>query len=282
MTDVGRYEVLPVETDRASLASYIDLFTASFGSTDITPEFLDWQYNQNPLGRVIGYNAFLNGELAAHYVVIPTQARLAGQLTRGLLSLNTATHPVHQKRGLFPTLAEMTYSRGHELGHEFVIGVASQNSFYGLTKKLGFQNVGRLDTRFVLALRTREPSGTLDYIGEWTPETTRWRMSNPRVRYSVKNLGKVAQIHGRSRRFPTLVGQIPADCVPDGFEQPGIIPIKLWVGMDCRIDSSRLVQASVPWHLRPVPLTLTFRDLAGKRKIDRRSTVFWTMDFDGY
>jgi len=282
MAEASPYQILPVESDSVSLQSYVDLFVASFGVTDITPEFLDWQYNQNPCGRVVGYNAFFDGELAAHYVTIPMQARLAGVLATGLLSINTATHPRHQRQGLFPRLAEMTYQRGCELGHEFVVGVANQNSVYGFTRKLGFQSVGPLDSRLVSILRTREPPGPLDYVGEWTAEAVRWRLSNPKGRYSVRKLGAVAQIFGRSRRFPALVGQVPEDRIPPGAEAARFEAFKLWLGMDSRIDPYRSFQLSVPHRLRPVPLTLIFRDLCQTRQIDPRSTAFWAMDFDAY
>jgi GNAT superfamily N-acetyltransferase len=282
MTTDRHYEFREVDSEAADLRAYVELFRASFGSTDITPEFLDWQYNRNPNGRVVGFNAFVEGELAAHYVTIPTAARLSGEVARGLLSINTATHPSHQKQGLFPRLAEMTYERGRELGHKFVVGVANHNSVYGFTKKLGFQEVRQLETRIVASIRTREPAGALDYVADWSAEAVRWRISNPRSRYAIRRRGDVAQILGRTERFPALVGQVPSHRVASEAPVAGFTPFKVWLGIDSRVDWARTLQVKVPRRFRPIPLTLIFRDLAGSRTIDARATAFWAMDFDAY
>jgi GNAT superfamily N-acetyltransferase len=274
------YAFQAISGNEASLSSYVRLFESSFGATAITPAFLDWQYNRNPNGPVVGYDAVLEGELAAHYATIPMTAHLGGRFARGLLSINTATHPHHQRQGLFPRLAEMSYERGRELGYDFVIGVANHNSVYGFTKKLGFQSVGPLETRFVTSVRTRQPSVPLDYVGEWSAEALRWRMSNPRGVYSVRRHGELAQIMGRTRRFAALIGEVPADRAPQDALKAGLRPFNIWRGLDSRIAWGRTLQLPVPKRFRPVPLTLIFRDLVEERRIDPRATAFWSMDFD--
>lgn len=276
------YAFQEIDGNPANLPSYVKLFEDAFGGTQITPEFLDWQYNQNPNGSVVGFDAVLEGELAAHYATIPMAARLGGRLARGLLSINTATHPQHQRQGLFPRLAEMSYARGREMGYEFVVGVANDNSVYGFTKKLGFQSVAPLEMRVVTSVCVREPAEPLDYVGEWSAEALRWRMANPHRRYSVRRRGEVAQIFGRTNRFPALVGQVPVDRAPHDAPPADARPFNLWLGLDSRVRWGRTLQLPVPKALRPVGLTLIFRDLAGAGKIDPRATAFWAMDFDAY
>jgi GNAT superfamily N-acetyltransferase len=277
------YEFRAVDSDASELRAYIKLFEDSFGGTSITPKLLDWQYNLNPNGRVVAFDAFLDGELAAHYATIPMMAQLGGRVARGLLSINTATHPRHQRQGLFPRLAEMTYDRGRELGYEFVVGVANHNSVYGFTNKLGFQPVSPLETRIVTSLTTRQSAAaTLDYVGEWSAEAVRWRMSKPDGRYSVHRRGQVTQIMGHTRRFPAIVGQVEADRVPDEAESARARLFNIWLGIDSRVKWNRTLQVPIPRRFRPVPLTLIFRDLIGTRQIDPRATAFWSMDFDAY
>src|SRR5437016_3089868 len=75
------------------------------GTTKYSEDFLDWQYYQNPQGNVVGYDAYLGDQLAAHYVTIPVLFLYEGKEVKGLLSLNTATHEKHQGKGLFTKLA---------------------------------------------------------------------------------------------------------------------------------------------------------------------------------
>src|ERR1700754_5049888 len=120
------YQLIPVETTTDKLQAYAHLLSAVFTDTSkFTFDFLRWQYADNPVGKVVGYDAYLGDELAAHYVTIPVLYTLDGQEKKGLLSLNTATDPKPQGKGLFTQLASKTYELAAEMGYEFVIGVAN-------------------------------------------------------------------------------------------------------------------------------------------------------------
>jgi GNAT superfamily N-acetyltransferase len=138
----------PVRTDDAALAQYGALFAACFpGANKYTPQYLKWQYADNPDGPVVGFDAWDGERLAAHYVCVPARARVAGEDVRVLLSLNTATHPDYQGKGLFTKLAAMTYNAGAEQGFDAVYGVANANSTPGFLRKLDFQLVRPLEAR---------------------------------------------------------------------------------------------------------------------------------------
>src|SRR5258708_2073413 len=140
------YEYRNTVTDAKSISLYSDLLSSVFPDTKkYTPQFLDWQYNQNPSGKVVGYDAFLNGELVGHYVTIPVLYSFNNENIKGLLSLNTATHPSHQGKGLFTKLAQRTFDFAQGQGFKFVIGVANQNSSHGFINKLGFTLVAPLE-----------------------------------------------------------------------------------------------------------------------------------------
>src|SRR5688572_23378942 len=103
------YDVREVTTDDAGLGATAKLLRATFpGVPKFTERFLQWQYRSNPDGPIVGFSAWRGEELAAHYVVQPLAAAVDGRPERGVLSLNTATHPDHQGRRLFTTLAART------------------------------------------------------------------------------------------------------------------------------------------------------------------------------
>ena len=83
-----------VRTDERALDAYVSLFKTCFPTAKhLDKEYLTWLYADNPTGRVVGFDAFDEGRLAAHYSCIPADLTLNGKIVRGLLSLNTATHP---------------------------------------------------------------------------------------------------------------------------------------------------------------------------------------------
>src|SRR5687768_7937755 len=106
----GEYEVRELDLSEAGVRDCVILLRAVFPhASHLTQDYLDWQYNRNPAGKAVGFNAYSAGILAAHYVTIPLVARIAGETRSGVLSLNTATHPDHQGKKLFTRLAEKTY-----------------------------------------------------------------------------------------------------------------------------------------------------------------------------
>jgi GNAT superfamily N-acetyltransferase len=132
-------EFKPLEVAPPDIQNYADLFKAVFNEPEVlTTKFLDWLYAKNPVGNAFGLNAWSDGELAAHYAAIPVVYLINGVKTKGLLALNTATHPKHQGKGIFTKIGNAANELAASRGYEFVSGVANQNSTDGYLRKLGF------------------------------------------------------------------------------------------------------------------------------------------------
>jgi len=176
------YTLVP-SLDRASLDDYVSLFRDSFsGEGKLTAQYLDWEYMANPHGKIIGFDAFRGDELAAHYAIIPRRYRLGMQVVDAALSINTATHPKHQGKGLFTKLAEATYQAASERGVKFVVGVANANSIGGFIRRLGFTELGQV--RLYGCFKTpMQPQDALaiSIDGDWLD----WRLANPSRRYVI-------------------------------------------------------------------------------------------------
>lgn len=277
------YDLRPLELSPAALAEVLELFIRGGSAIKGDWSFLDWQYNQNPAGKAIGFNAYYGCKLVAHYVTIPIISSLFGRETRGVLSINTRTDPEHQGQGLFTRLAELTYARAKELGNEFVVGIANQNSVHGFVKKLGFQHVGMLETRFVVSFPP-DTGARVDYRTVWSKESVTWRLNNPTKRYQCKRVGPRTYLFGNSNRFRALIGEVAATSTPvELLESPPSLNIlKLWIGISANSDWSRSLNIKVPQRLKSVPLNFIFRDLVGTRILSPNSVNFWAMDFDSY
>ena len=79
------------------------------------------RYLNNPMGKVISFNAFYNDEIVAHYACVPYKMKINGRIVLGLFDIATATHPDHRGKGLFKTLAKTTFQYAKENGFEFVL-----------------------------------------------------------------------------------------------------------------------------------------------------------------
>ena len=175
------YSYRLVESDYAQLQSYAELLNASFPQArPFTVEYLDWLYNKNPAGQAVGYDAWFGEQLAAHYVTVPVYLMLEGEVSKGLLSLNTATHEAHRGKGLFTELAKRTYAAAQEQGLSAVVGVANGNSAPGFIKKLAFSPICTLDAYIGMGNPAFSAAEALhqasSFRRHWTADELRWRI----------------------------------------------------------------------------------------------------------
>jgi len=144
--------IVPYEDDDED--SVIALLRTSLkGGTEDkwTHDFFRWKHLKNPFGRsymtiarsgdhVVGFRAFLRWSFVA-----------GGRRFRAVRAVDTATHPDHQRRGIFRslTLRALSDLRGEI---DFVFNTPNTNSAPGYLK-MGWVEVGRL--RF--GVQTRHP-----------------------------------------------------------------------------------------------------------------------------
>lgn len=298
MSESSPYEFKSLDTSAPSIEECAHLLQTVFPkSTSSTFQYLNWLYHENPSGHAVGTNAYRDRELAAHYVTIPLEARLFGQRSKGLLSLNTATHPAHQGKGLFTRLARETFSEGAKQGYEFVVGVANANSTFGFTKKLGFQLVAPLEAIVGVGSLNPVPSRSEIFCRVWSEESLKWRLNNPNAQYSIQTSGDAFQVVRRMKilrvgcievilsTFPIesevgsyLRSRSSSEGSKTSFPWP-----KLWTGLASKKLKKTGVFGRIPMKLRPSPLNLIFLDLSGQdRKLTADDIDFSALDFDAF
>jgi GNAT superfamily N-acetyltransferase len=281
----------PVRTDADAMARYGELFKVCFPMTGkFTPRYLAWLYVENPDGRAVGYDAWDGERLAAHYVCIPARAWVEGAEVPVLLSLNTATHPDYQGKGLFTRLAAMTFEAGASQGFDGVYGVANANSTPGFVRKLGFQLVRPLEARIGIGgLRhgPQAPSSELSFERSWSPAALRWRCANPHNPVFMRGGGGKLRFHAAAsgHKLPAYAELAAAGIALPALKQaaPPLSPLRLFIGLAPDASSSYWNYASIPKRLRPSPLNLIYRSFAPRvAGLDPARIAFSFLDFDAY
>jgi GNAT superfamily N-acetyltransferase len=280
----------PIRTDDAALAQYGALFKACFPMTDkFTPRYLAWLYVDNPDGKAVGYDAWDGERLAAHYVCIPARAWVEGLEVPVLLSLNTATHPDYQGKGLFTKLAAMTYEEGAAQGFDGVYGVANANSTPGFVRKLGFQLVRPLEARVGLGPLRHGPrprAEELSFERSWSDQSLAWRCANPHNPVWARGGGTSWQFHAAAfgkllPAYAELKGAALDMARPS--PAPAISPLRLFIGLAPDQGASYWNYASIPMRLRPSPLNLIYRSFVPRvATLDPARIQFTFLDFDAY
>jgi GNAT superfamily N-acetyltransferase len=251
----------PVSTAR--LGEYEALFRRCFpGAGHMDRPYLEWLYCDNPDGAMGGFDAWAGERLAAHYACAPARARIEGQSCTVALSLNTATDPDFQGKGLFTRLAEKTYADLAAQGVRAVYGVANANSTPGFLRKLGFTLVRRLDAVVGVGPLRRGESAVDDvqFCREWSATSLDWRMRNPVAPLrACAHAGSTAFF--AATRWPLLSAYAELEEMPPVAVSGQGALLRVFVG--CLPQGERLAPQylHVPQFLRPSPLNLIYRDL---------------------
>jgi hypothetical protein len=284
-------DFFPVRYDEAAYSDYTALFTKCFPtSKKYSRNYLDWLYRCNPDGHVIGFDARDSDRLIAHYACIPARARVSGQEVRVLLSLNTATHPDYQGKGLFTELADRTFKVGAELNFDCVYGVANSNSTPGFIRKLKFQLIGPLQAMVgigTLGIDFNCLDG-LQFRRTWSSDALSWRCASPDRPVSVltKYDRKIFLAQALFGKYCFATAEIDnLYAASDLVDTKGRFtsPLKLFIGMIPTVAKRHSLFFDIPRALRPSPLNLIYRSLSGRvDSIDTDHVFFNFLDFDAY
>lgn len=280
----------PIQYDATALTRYQALFSQCFTASDkFRPCSLSWLYQENPEGKAIGFDAWDGDQLAAHYVCVPARAMIEGNISSVLLSLNTATHPSYQGKGLFTKLAEATYDAASANGFDSVYGVANANSTPGFVRKLGFQLVEPLKARMGIGSMGGDPvsaSKQAQFQRVWSPRSLAWRCFNPSnpVRRLRRTSGE-AFIADAVKRGIYAYAELPVtfDISEVPIAGAPLSPFRLELGLSPAGFPSSRTYVDIPKFLRPSPLNLIYRSLSGAVPSLRKGSVsFSFLDFDAY
>ena len=280
----NNYSFEIIDTSSTGLEDLSKFLSQTFKSTKFTSEYLDWMYNQNPNGSVIGFNAFKENELAAHYALIPVEAIYNNKKIQALLSINTATGFKHQGQGLFTILAKKTYSESISLGFKIVFAVANTNSIKGFLKKLDFKYIDQLDTCVSITVPKKIEIENLEncFTFPLSHNVINWRLSNPNFNYSQYNVGKINIVANDINYFARSIVKISeANSNEMNFSRP---KLNFWVGISNSYSWNErpFMGIKIPEFLKPSPLHLIYKNLSSEINLNRSNIHFEAINFDAF
>lgn len=289
-------EYRPLELSELEISSINALLKECFPkSSKFSNEYLKWLYVDNPNGRAVGFNAYFNQELVGHYSCIPMIASVSGENQNGLLSLNTATHPKYQGKGLFRKLANETYKLAEEDGYKFVCGVANSRSSLLFVKLLKFQHVAPLDVKLgfgsILDIgNLKNVADFSEFSTRWDSNSLKWRMSNPvntcRINEKYDSIVRLFS----NTEYPFIINdgiallgnQLEVGDVCKSLKDRFSIKMSLCLYPEELIKKGA-IHVNLPDMLKPSPLNFIYKDLTGsKRSLSPDKVFFNYLDFDAY
>ena len=253
-----------ITEDTSRFDAYISLFSKCFiGASKYTYNYLKWQYLDNPCGHAIGYDVMIGDQVIAHYAVIPFPAVINNQDCLACWSLNTATHPDYQGRGLFIKLANMTYQLAERMGFYAVVGIANNNSTPGFINKLNFQLFGQLKTKFGYFRNLMLPEKKTGHR-KWTNDMLHWRLNNPSKKYYYRNFKQHRRIYAHAYKFniPFVLGACSSNInLPQKVEKLSLFSLikpSFFVSHNYNVSG---IFFNLPKRILPSPWNIIYRAL---------------------
>jgi GNAT superfamily N-acetyltransferase len=249
----------------------------------LTPRYFEWHYGRNPDGKAIGCNAFQGDELVGHMAAHVFPCRLEGETRRGMYTVNGSVHPLHRGRKLQSRISDAMFEEAARQGYSFCLATGNKWSTGPLLTR--FRMLRPLDARLGLGLpKRREPAPPPSFERIWSDEAIAWRLANPEGRYSAVRSGGESAILAATGLpgLSAILHQAPErPGVPVPGPAPG--PMRLWLGLDPGLDWKASTFLPIPMRLRPSPLNLVYKDLAGGDFVpDSDRVVFRGLEFDAY
>ena len=281
-------EIQPTDTTEIGLERVARLLREEFPTADhLGTSYLDWLYNQNPLGSAIAYDACQDGQLIGHYAGIPVSARYEGIEEKSMLGVNAVSRVSTLSRGLFLRLISAVRDAGRQKGVGLVYGSLNRNSVRALRRSRTIQTLEPMDVKIGIGAvppSTGEPDGA--YRTVWSRESVRWRIRRPGARYWRQDMGHETILLSATS-YPgvaAILGRFPTEWIGDRLpKNPATRPFRVWIGVEPGRTWTRRLYLSVPQRWRSSPLVLSFVDFTdADRRMQMNKIRLHAIDFDLY
>lgn len=265
------YSIKEIAIDEESLKEITRFLQETFPKNKkFTLDFIRWQYALNPLGKMVGFNAFHEGQIISHFAALPLKMNLFGKERRGVLCINVSTNDQHRGKKLFTILGEKTIEKAQEMGYDFMIAVPNANSSHAFLKYFGFYQISPLTVKLGFG-KDIYPENTANCSRIWDDEQWEWRFQNPANRYDFDKKGV---IHTPISFFAKTLSQAKlSESMPGKyFTSLGLRPLNLYIGLGA--DTSKGLYFDMPSFVKRPPFNLVFRDFRGDIPEIKKEDVF--------
>ncbi len=129
-------------SDESAVLALLQKSLGNGRAFDRTSAFWQWKHFQNPFGPSLML-VTANNEILGLRAFMRWQFRQGARVVTAMRAVDTATHPGHQRQGIFASLTRLTVERAQSEGVELIYNTPNNYSLPGYLK-LGWHYVGRV------------------------------------------------------------------------------------------------------------------------------------------
>ncbi len=179
------------KSDTKDTEKYVKLYRKCFHKYPIKKNsvYFNWLYNQNPLGKFIGIDAFEGETLIGQVGGIPQEFNYMNEKIKTLLSINVCVDPKHRGKNLFSEMANRLVEYARDESYLYIIAVCNKFSTYTFKKSINMDYISSLDVLLGYGnLGLHKFVSKNDYFFQiWNQERIKWRINNPCNKVTIYN-----------------------------------------------------------------------------------------------
>ncbi|MDU1905741.1 MAG: GNAT family N-acetyltransferase [Dysgonomonas sp.] len=265
------YSVKRIDIKEESLLEITRFLQETFPQNKkFTLEFIRWQYAQNPLGQMEGFNAWDKDRIVSHFAGLPLEMNLFGKKRKGLLCINVSTNINYRGKKLFTAVGEKTIEYAKENGFDFLMAVPNANSTHAFLKYFGFYLISPLSVKVGFG-KNIYPDRKFNCFRMWDDTQWEWRLNNPTNQYSYNKKGIISTPISFFAKTLSKV-HLSENIINTKFQDIGSRPLNLYIGLGA--ETSNGLYFNIPSFIKRPPFNLVFKDLTGEVPVIKKEDIF--------
>lgn len=136
------------EATEKDIPAILDVLRASLGEISSKKTFDVWKFKHldNPFGKSLVLIALEDKDIIGVRAFMRWQWQFQSKIYKGLRAVDTATHPMHQGKGVFKKLTLQAIEVAKEEGAHFIFNTPNDQSLPGYLK-MGWEEVSKLEIK---------------------------------------------------------------------------------------------------------------------------------------
>jgi len=265
--------IKPIDVNGESLVEIHQYLKNVFpDNAKFTFDFVKWQYTQNPLGTMKGFNALVDNQIVSHFAALPINMNLFGQERKGLLCINVSTYPEYRGQKLFSKVGQSTVEYAKNNGYDFLIAVPNANSTHAFLKYFDFYLISTLTVKVGFG-KNIYPDKKFNGYKTWDSKQLEWRLNNPTNKYYSCDNDIISTPISFFAKTLSKLQAGNADNKETVLNNHAFFrPVNLYVGLGA--DTSKGFYFNIPSFIKRPPFNLVFKDLTGEIPTIKKEDVF--------
>ena len=266
------------------LSNYLQLYKLCFPGFKKNLEYFKWLYENNPMGKYIGIDAFDKDKLIGQIGGIPLEFKYQQNNIKALVSINICINKSYRGGRIFHNLSTKFDKLLIENDYDLLIAIGNKMATPAWMRSLKLKNLGQLKSYLGLHNVSRDKIflENYDLYMNWNDQNIKWRCSNPIKETNLIKIKNKKLVYAKTD-FPMIkaYAPFPYEIDLELANSNNNFCFKTFIGFCNELEESFLFR-KIPDILKPSPLNFLYKFYKKDYALNQSEVFFSFLDFDAF